>query len=215
MRTMKVAIYSESPADEAALRILVNALLETATEPICLPWLKSRGWPSVKENLGKVVQHLYYQTDAQGLVVVVDSDTSPLPTHPPQQPADAEDKSRICQLQRLVDLTQSQLASVPKRAALKTAFGLAVPTIEAWYRCSLDPHVNEATWVRALQSSEYPYDAKRLKRDVYGTDRPSLELERSVATEQAQRLVNEQKLGLLEKLFPIGFGVLARDLRGW
>ena len=75
--------------------------------------------------------------------------------------------------------------------------------------------MNETTWVRALQSNEYPYDGRRLKRDVYGTDRPSLELERRVATEQAQTLVNEQKLLLLERLFPIGFGALARDLRGW
>jgi len=79
---MKVAIYGESPADEAALRILVDGLLGAPTEAIGFPWLKSRGWPSILQNLPKVLQYLHYQTDAQGLVVVVDSNRSPLPNQP-------------------------------------------------------------------------------------------------------------------------------------
>ncbi len=212
---MKVAIYGESPADEAALRILVDALLGTRTEPIGFPWLKSRGWPSVQQNLPKVVQYLHYQTEAQGLVVVVDSNKSPLPTQPPGKAVDNQDLSRTGRLQRELRLAQAGLASVPQRAELRVALGLAVPAIEAWYRCGLDSHVNEATWARALESHEYPYDASQLKRDVYGTDRPSLELASDVGAQQAQRLVDEQRLELLERLFPVGFGALASELRSW
>ncbi len=212
---MKVAIYGESPADEAALRILVDALMGTPTVPIGFGWLKSRGWPSILQNLPKVLQYLHYQTDAQGLVVVVDSNGSPLPNQPFDKVAVSDDQSRIGRLQRELRLVTARLASVPQRSELKVALGLAVPTIEAWYRCGLDPHVNEATWIRALQSNEYPYDARRLKRDVYGTDRPSLELAREVAAQQAQRLFDEKRLGLLEQLFPIGFGSLTNELRSW
>jgi len=212
---MKVAVYGESPADEAALRILVDALIGTPTEHIGFPWLKSRGWPSILQNLPKVVQHLHYQTDAQGLVVVVDSDKSELPPQPLRKLGDNDDRSRICRLERELCLVRTRLAAVPQRSEMKMAIGSAVPTIEAWYRCGLDAHVNEAAWIRALESNEYTYDASRLKRDVYGTDRPSLELATEVAVRQAQRLVDEGRLGLLEQLFPIGFGSLADVIRSW
>lgn len=212
---MKVAIYGESPADEAALRILVDALMGTPTVPIGLAWLKSRGWPSILQNLPKVLQYLHYQTDAQGLVVVVDSNRSPLPNQPFDKLVVSDDQSRIGRLQRELRLVRGRLASVPQRGELKVALGLAVPTIEAWYRCGLDPHVSEATWIRAAESNEYPYDGRRLKRDVYGTDRPSLELATEVAAQQAQRLVDEKRFELLEQLFPIGFGSLANGLRSW
>jgi hypothetical protein len=212
---MKVAIYSESPADEAALRILVDALLGAPTEPIDFPWLKSRGWPSIQQNLPKVVQYLHYRTDAEGLVVVVDSNKSPLPTQPFHNLVHKEDQSRIGRLQGELRLVRARLASVPERPELKVTLGLAVPAIEAWYRCGVDSSVNEAAWIRALRSNEYTYDASRLKRDVYASDRPTLELARKVAVEQAQRLVGEGRLGLLEQLFPIGFGSLADAVRSW
>lgn len=212
---MKVAVYGESPADEAALRILVDALLGSPTQRIGFPWLKSRGWPSILQNLPKVVQYLHYQTDAEGLVVVVDSDKSPLPAQPLQRLAESDDPSRLGRLQRAVDLVAARVAPVPHRPELKLALGLAVPTIEAWYRCGLDARVNETAWTRALQSSEYAYDASRLKRAVYGTDRPPLELATEVAAQQAQRLVNEGRFELLERIYPIGFGSLADGLRSW
>lgn len=73
---MKVAILSESSADEAALRILTDAALGTATtlpDPLSL---KSRGWASVPRILPAVISHLHYQTDCAGLVVVIDSNGS-------------------------------------------------------------------------------------------------------------------------------------------
>ncbi len=69
------------------------------------------------------------------------------------------------------------------------------------------------SWLRGLQTRSCPYTRHSLKRDVYGTDRPSLELETRRALEAAQLLA--QNLPLLERLFPNGFGSLAQAVRGW
>jgi len=50
---------------------------------------------------------------------------------------------------------------------------------------------------------------------VYGTDVPSFEVEVARATEEAGRIVADQKLGSLEARFPAGFGSFADEVRGW
>lgn len=209
---MKIAVLSESPADEAAIRILVEGLIDSQTESIDLN-LRTRpgGWPMVRNVLPEVLRTLHYQTDAEALVVVVDSNHSPIhqPSHDPSGQSDP--KCRICQLRDTVSgITLRSRSGLPP---IKTAFGLAVPAIEAWYRCGNDPHVTESAWVQALQSGSYPYTKNRLKEDVYGTDRPSLRLETNRAIEEAQRVSRD--LSLLEKLFQNGFGHLAKDVRCW
>jgi hypothetical protein len=47
LRRLKLAVLSESQADEAAVRLFVEAILQIQTQPIGLPPLRSRGWPSV------------------------------------------------------------------------------------------------------------------------------------------------------------------------
>jgi hypothetical protein len=54
-----------------------------------------------------------------------------------------------------------------------------------------------------------------LKRAIYETDRPSLELERRRAREHAERLVSEGRVRQLVTDFPDGFGALINDLRSW
>lgn len=75
---MTLAVLSESQAEEAAIRILVNGILGRETRPVAGPPLRSRGWPSVLNVLPSVLKHLYYRTDAEAFVVVVDSNTSPV-----------------------------------------------------------------------------------------------------------------------------------------
>jgi hypothetical protein len=96
---------------------------------------------------------------------------------------------------------------------LKIAFGLAVPAMEAWYRCGLDSRVNERAWIDGLGGSGCHYATNSLKRAVYGTERPSLEMETARAVEEATRLT--QDLARLEADFPRGFGLLAREARAW
>ena len=118
---MKVAVLSESPADEAAVRILTDAILKTRTQAIATYTLRTRGWPAVRKALPTVLMHLTYQTDAEGLVVVVDADGSTIhePTHgaPGKTPPDC----RICQLQGIVDEQRRLLRIVPGRPTWKTS----------------------------------------------------------------------------------------------
>jgi hypothetical protein len=116
------------------------------------------------------------------------------------------------QITAVADQVQDGLTEVPNRARLKTAFGLAVPALEAWLLCGLDPRAIEAT---LLQRPDAGTRALRiqLKQDVYGTDRPSSEVRMKRATEEARRLV--QIIDKFERLFSNGFGAFARDIRTW
>jgi hypothetical protein len=211
---MRVAVLSESPADEAAIRILVDGILGRQTQPI-VPPLRSRGWPSVLHNLPVVLKHLHYRTDAEALVVVVDSDRSHLHRPEHNQPGRADSACRLCQLRDIITQTQSHLRPQSSRQppSIQTAIGVAVPAIEAWYRCGIDPHVSEGTLDQRLHTESTTHIKNSLKRDAYGTDRPSLPLETQVAIEAARLLV--QNLPILEQLFPNGFGPLAHSVRTW
>jgi hypothetical protein len=212
---MKVAVFSESEADEAAVRVFVNALLGQETESPPMPPIESRGWNAVLIRLPVVLRHLHYQTDAQGLVVVIDSDRSPVHLTAHTAAGGAEEKCRLCQVTSIVKRVQSELRPRDTYDPLKTALGLAVPQIEAWYLVGRDPHVSEAAWISGLKHGKSPYAPEHLKQKVYAAQRPSLELETRRAKEEAQRIVREGKLGLLEESFPGGFGALARDVRNW
>ena len=212
---MKIAIVSESPADEAAIRILVDAVLGLSTEPVQTVRIRPRGWTHVLKVLRKTVMHHHYNTDADGLVVVIDSDQSPahLPEH--EKSEDEDSACRLCKMRHKVGKTLAKLSPIPSRTPLRVAFGLAIPAIEAWYLCGESPNVSEASWINARKSGKYPYNTAQLKRQVYGMDRPSLAMETQRAEEAARRIVDSEKLELLEKTFANGFGTMAASLRRW
>src|SRR5262249_49534604 len=212
---MRIAVLSESPADEAAIRILIESMLGRPTqsvEPSPRPF-RTRGWPFVLQITPNVLSYVHYQTDADACVIVVDTDASPVHQATHEQPGGAVSTCRLCQLRQAVTQTQEQLRSRPGRPPLQVAVGAAVPAVEARYRCGQDPQVTEVAWLRGLQTHSCPYTQQSLKRDVYGTDRPSLELETRRAVEAARLLT--QTLPRLESLFPYGFGSLAHAIRGW
>ena len=211
---MKVAVLSESPADEAAIRILLEAILGVSTEDIrSHPSLRIRGWPMVIRVLPTIIKRLYYHTDAEALVVIADSDDSPVHESTHEQSGGEDRRCRLCQLRSVTNEEKSRLTVIHSRAPFKTAIGLAVPAIEAWYLCGLNPQVNEATWARKLQSEKITFTRNSLKKQVYGTDRPTIKLETLHAVEAAIRLTKD--LQLIERLFPIGFGSFAQDVRNW
>jgi hypothetical protein len=209
---MKVAVLSESSADEAAVRIFVHGILGRETQEVPSLPLRSRGWPYVLRVLPTVIRFLYYQTDAEALVLIADSDDSPLHQSLHDQPGNKESGCRLCQLRTI--FKETKLKPVSGRKELKSAVGLAVPAIEAWYLCGIDPHVNEATWARKLQQAErITYTRNALKKSVYGTERPTIEIMTRYAVESATRLVND--LSEIERLFPVGFGSFVNDVRNW
>lgn len=209
---MKVTVLSESSADEAAIRILVDGLLGSPSESIPSPPLRTRGWSSVLSILPTIIKHLYYRTDADALVIVVDADDSAPHQRQHELPDGANDECRLCQLRAVATQTSVQLKEVPNRSRLRIAIGLAVPALEGWYRCGIDPHAIEADLIRRPDAGRRAL-RNQLKRDVYGTDRPGRELSIARATEEAKRLV--QILDEFERLFPDGFGSFARDIRSW
>jgi hypothetical protein len=191
---MKVAVLSESSADEAAVRLLVEAILgvqTTSPEPLTL---RSRGWPAVRDVLPAVIRHLHFQTDAAGLVVVADSDRSVIHTTQHDLLEDGEPGCRVCELRSAHVLVRRRLAERVGRAPLKVAIGVAVPAVEGWYARGLIPHVNEAAWSRALQSGQFPYTKAGLKKTVYGTERPSISLETERAVEAANRVSSQNSV---------------------
>lgn len=213
---MKVAVLSESEADEAAIRVLVEGLLGKQTEPPThmLP-IRGRGYGAVFKVLPNILKHLHFRTDTEGFVAVLDSDRTPVHQQLHDQPGQTDEKCRLCRLKTIATQVLSHLPARPPYGPLKTAFGLAVPQIEAWYLFGRDPHVGQAGWIEGLQSGQFPYTSADLKQKVYGTADPVLALERERAVEEAQRIVRESKLAQLEQWFPGGFGVLANDVRGW
>lgn len=210
---MRIAIVSESPADEAAIKFLVDAIVGHATELVVAPRLRPNGWPHVLSLLPSIVKSLYYFSDVDGLVVVVDSDDSPVHDDSHDASEVQNPDCRLCLLRTTVALSLRRVSPVPGRVAVKAALGVAVPSIEAWYRCGIDSRVNEAAWSRKLLGQNVNYDRRSLKSDAYGSGQPGLVMKTAAAVEAATRLTND--LEQLERLFPNGFGSLIRDLRGW
>ena len=221
---MKLAILSESPGDEAALHVLVGYVLG-GPFALVAPTLRARGWPSVEQVLPPILRHLYFNTDADGLVVVVDSDDSPVHTTEHEAPGYHHPLCRICRLRAVFRRTIKNLplrVRHPSPAArdrptvqprVLRAVGVAVPAIEAWLLCGRDESVTEEAWRTGQASGVQPYSRRDLKYRVYGTERPSLPWEIKRAVEEVSR--HRGDVRRLEHDFPHGFGALARDLRSW
>jgi hypothetical protein len=201
---MRVAILSESSADEAGLRVLVDAVLGVKTSPVAIN-LESRGWHAVRTILPVITKQLHYRTDAEGLVVVVDSNHNYLSGNEP--------KNRLREFQALVQRCRQQLRPVPGRVSLKIAVGVAAPAIEAWWLCKTNPQISEAAWERGMDEKRDPYSKLELKKRLYGSEFYSLAHMTLRMTEAAREVSTH--LITLERAFPNGFGALAKDLRDW
>ena len=206
---MKVALLSESPADEAALRVLVAAALRRTVEFVS-PGYRARGWPNVAQVMPAVLRHLHFNTDADALVVVVDADDSVVHTAEHEQPGYFHPLCRMCRLRAVHRQTTRRFPSVNGRERVARAIGVAVPAIEAWYLCGRDEAVTEAAWLAGIESGRPPYSRAELKLRVYGTERPSLSLETERALAEVARHRTDTRR--LEHEFP-GFAALAADLR--
>ena len=206
---MKVALLSESPADETALRGLVAAVLKQPTQFVG-PGYRARGWPNVAQVLPAVLRHLHFNTDTDVLVTVVDSDDSVVHTTAHDAPGYFHPHCRMCQLRAVYRQTTKRLPPAHGRARVIRAVGVAVPAIEAWYLYGRDATVSEAAWIAGQETGTQPYSRAELKWRVYGTDRPSLAHETERALREVARLGGDVRR--LEYNFP-GFAAVASDLR--
>ena len=206
---MKLALISESPADEAALRVLVEAVLGRPAEWVA-PGFRARGWPNVAQVLPAVIRHLHFNTAADALVAVVDSDDSVVHAATHEAPNYFHPQCRMCQLRAVFRQTTKKLPRAHGRDRVLRGVGVAVPAIEAWYLCGRDASVSEAAWTLGQESGQLPYSRAELKWRVYGTDRPSLPYETRCALREVER--HRRDARRLEHDFP-GFRALADDLR--
>jgi hypothetical protein len=212
---MKLAVLSESPADDAAVRILVEGLLGGSTEEVCPKSLRHRsGLSSISRLLPAIVAELHYNTDADALALVVDGNGSPM-----HEPAHEEDlrgggsKCRACQFRRRLSQVCQALKPRPHAEPLRFALGVAYPAIEAWYLCG-DPVASEAAWRDSLERREHaPAAIRKLKKAVYGVEKPGLEHETACAVQKCKTLVGRQ--ADLQAAFPVGSGALACDVQSW
>ena len=209
---MKIAFFSESIADESALKVLVAGILNEEIEDTNLPnRLEYRSSSHLDKNLPIVIAAVHYNSDAEILVVVSDSDDTIV--HTKRHEELSEEKCRLCQLQKATDYAVSKLQQVVGKPTLRVAVGVPVPAIEAWYLCGVNAQVSEAAWIRKQTGERISYDRKSLKIQLYGNDRPPMKVLTEKAVESAQRLINE--IEQLEQMFPEGFGVFANKLRSW
>lgn len=209
---MKIGYYGESPADQAALAVFVEGLLGKAPEPINMD-LEAHSVPGYFSALDGVYRGVHYNSDAEGLILVVDCDDTTLHeiTHDPH--GSDEESCRFCKIHKIIARAKKQLKPRQGRPELKVAIGLTVPSIEAWYLVGKEHQIGEAAWKVGLAEGRLPFTRPQLKKMVYGTDRPSLELETECAVKEARRII--ENITAIEQHFPIGFGLMAKEIRSW
>lgn len=83
----------------------------------------------------------------------------------------------VCQIRSIAKDILNQVRPRQHIPPLKVAIGLAVPSIEAWLLCGINPHVSEAAWINGVREGRLPYTKDSLKAEVYGTSHPSLLIE--------------------------------------
>ncbi len=206
---MKIALLSESPADEAVLRVLVEGAV--GSKPAVAPaGYRARGWPNVIQVLPAVIRHLHFNTDVDTLVVTCDSDDSLVHTAEHDAPQYFHPHCRMCQLRAVFRQTSKRFPAAHGRLRVRRVVGVAVPALEAWLLCGLENEVTEAAWTAGQARGQLPYTRAELKWRVYRTERPSLPHETTCAVREARR--HARDLRRLEYDFP-GFAALLRDLR--
>ena len=207
---MKIAFFSESVADEAALKILVSGILNEKIEETDLPnRLEYRSSSHLDRDLPAVISAVYYNSNADALIVVSDSDDTPV--HTKEHEMIRNERCRLCRLRKAVDEKIVRLRPIAGKKIVKVAIGVPVPAIEAWYLFGKRLSLSENIWIRRQNGENIQYDRMRLKEKT----RPSIDLETKIAETEANRIVESNLFDELEKSFPHGFGTFANEVRSW
>jgi hypothetical protein len=209
---MKIGFYTESSADQAALAVFAEGIIGGPPEPIHMS-LEAHGVIDVLRGLDGVFRGVYYRTDAEGFVVVVDCDDSELHDSTHDASGRSHENRRFCLVGETLAQTRKTLRPVAGRRPIKVAVGLAVPAIEAWYLVGREHQVGEAAWRVGLDAGRPPFTRPKLKELVYGTSIPSVERATECAVKEARRIIGNLKA--IEDAFPVGFGLMAKAIRSW
>lgn len=204
---MRLVFFGESPADQAALAVFTEGILGQPLEVIDMG-LESHGVTGILNAMEAVLRGVYYNSEAEALVVAVDSDRTDLHEFEHDKPGRSGENCRLCKLRQIITRVRGAMRPMQGRPELKVAIGLAVPAIEAWYLVGKNHQVGEAAWRVGR-----PFTVQQLKKLVYKTERPPLEEETKRAIEEARRIIGD--ISAIEKAFPNGFGLMAKEIRSW
>jgi|GEM_PF-4293239 len=187
---MKVALVTESEADDELLRIILQACLGTETQ-LHDSRLRVRGWPGIRNLIPTFLKHLHYLTDVNACAILADADLSPLypPPHDQSHP-----NCRMCDIDVQICETQRHLRPRNFSSPLRIAVCLAIPAIEAWLLNIEMPEINEAWWQQSCQSKPDSAMHQRklhLKRQLYGTDQPSNRAQITFIREHERAIIRE------------------------
>ncbi len=207
---MKLAVPSESETDEAIVRILVDAILARPTEAVDPKSLRRRaGFSPISAVLPGILLELHFNSDADGLAVVFDSNSDPVREPEHEASTGRAPNCRLCRLRKRVGEILDSLPSVPGRATLRIAVGQASPAIEAWLLCDQRQNCSESALKPILGKPPRVMELKRELKAYFPSGRQGHE----PRLEAARRAAGD--LELLRKDFPGGFGSFERQVRSW
>jgi hypothetical protein len=210
---MKIAIYGESDADENAVELLINAILGAPIKRSPRPALLTRGWTQMLAELPRIIRALHYGSDADALVVIADSNGHAIHESTHDAPGKSNPDCRLCALRQVAQRELSRLKTRPSLPPLRVAIGLPVPALEAWLLSHRHGGLTEAMIKAARLQHREDYPRVRLKELLYGTARPTLQLEIEKMLEAMNEIIGD--LPRLRTAFPGGFGPLFDEIVSW
>ena len=176
---MKIGFYCESPADQAALAVFVEGILGEPPEPINMD-IEGHGVTGVLSTLDGVIRGVYYNSDADGLVIVVGGERHRIAQQRNLRCCKLAERCRMCQLRKIIAGPESVEGHTRAYCLEGVAVGLTVPAIEAWYLVGKNHEVGEALLdCPVVRRNRRPFTSQ-LKQEIYGTERPQSGWRRSV-----------------------------------
>src|SRR4051794_17301431 len=100
---MKIVFFGESPADQEAMAVFTAGILGEPPESIDMG-LEAHGVSGVFSTLAGVFRGVFYNSDAEGLVIVFDCDESDMHDSGHDQPEGSVDRCRLCRARQIIAL---------------------------------------------------------------------------------------------------------------
>lgn len=198
---MRVVILSESANDERIVAALLNSVKRDFFEVVDHHLRVRQGYESLRNLVQIAVQHCFVRPDVDSLVLVLDSNHTPISTE--------ADGSRLRDIRERAERRLARLRTHSDENQLRICTGLAAPALEAWLLCPHRKDISEAAWIRGLSDGKDPYTKRQLKEWI-DADKSlgKTPLERRLA------LINHPQFDIdrLRRDFPIGFGLFADSL---
>src|SRR5207247_7163467 len=105
---LMVGFFCESLAVQSAMAVFTEGILGTPSEPINMD-LEAHSVPGFFSALDGVFRGVHYNSDAEGLIVVVDCDDTELHDPAHDKAEGGGDDCRLCQARKIIARARRQL----------------------------------------------------------------------------------------------------------